>query len=49
MTKSLPQSLDAPAQQGGDFVFESLVTEREATIGCASDFFQFFFIRLELK
>jgi hypothetical protein len=45
----LSQPLDSPAQHCGDLVFESLVTEREAAIGCASDFVQIFFVQVELK
>jgi hypothetical protein len=44
----LSEPPDAPARHCGDIVFESLVTEREAAIGCASDFFQIFFIQFEL-
>ena len=49
LTEPLSQPLNAPAQYCGDLVFESLVTEREATIGCASDFFQIFFVQFEFK
>ena len=45
----LSPPLDTPAQHCGDLVFESLVTEREAAIGCASDFFQLLFVQFELK
>jgi len=45
----LSQPLDAPAQHCGDLVFESLVAEREAATGCASDLFQIFFVQFELK
>jgi hypothetical protein len=48
-TKPLSQPLNAPAQHCGDLVSESLVTEREATIGCASYFFQIFFVQFELE
>jgi len=48
LTEPLSQSLNAPDQHCGDLVFESLVTEREAAIGCASDFFQIFFVQFEL-
>jgi hypothetical protein len=49
LTEPLSQPLDAPAQHRGDLVFESLVIEREAAFGCASDFFQIFFVRFEFN
>jgi hypothetical protein len=48
LTEPLSQPLNAPAQHYGDLVFESLVTRREAAIGCAADFFQIFFVQFEL-
>jgi len=48
LTEPLSQPLNAPAQHCGDLVFESLVTGREAAIGCAADFFQIFFVQFEL-
>ena len=49
LTERLSQPLNAPAQDCGNLVLEALVTEREAAICRASDFFQIFFAQFELN